>query len=134
MADAAEIDIEGLTLAQFRALPREDRAALTPFGRALVFRLGSARILGEFLERADTLVVNLAQIDGGGEGVLLRLWKLIIAEARDRGFKAIRWNVFAATCVDPNPRLQAFLRANRFEEAEDAEHGRIFVRSTRIGA
>lgn len=129
-ADHEPIRLEGVTLEELRALSPEDQDALVPFGRAVTFHLGSANILAEFVERDGGLVVNLAHIDGGGEGVLLALWKLILGWAKARHRPFVRWNVFAATCADPNPRLLEFLRTNGFDEVEDPEHGRIFTRTT----
>jgi hypothetical protein len=128
------VEIDGLSLREWRGLSREEQDELVPLDRPLVFHIGSATVLAEFTERAGGLVVNLAQIDGGGEGVLLRLWKLIVASARDRDRTFVQWNVFAATCADPNPRLLAFLHANAFDEVDDAEHGRIFTRRTILRA
>jgi len=126
------MDVEGLSLEEWRALSIEQRNALIPLGRAITFRIGTATVLAEADECGGVLIVNLAQIDGGGEGVLLRLWKLIATWALERGCTAIRWNVFAATCVDPNPRLQQFLRSNGFDEIDDPSHGRIFARTTEL--
>ena len=122
-----EIDIEGVTVDTLRAMPREDVDALLAFGRPITFRMGTATILAEFNRSDDELAVNLAHIDGGGEGVLLVLWKLIQHYAAERSFAHIRWNIHAATCAEPNPRLQRFLRAHGFEEIDDPDHGRIFV-------
>src|SRR5688572_4277455 len=106
------MDVEGLRLEDWRALSIEQQNALVPLGRAITFRIGSATVLAEANECSGVLIVNLAQVDGGGEGVLLQLWKLIATWALARGCTAVRWNVFAATCADPNPRLQEFLRSN----------------------
>jgi hypothetical protein len=129
---AEPIRIEGLSLAELRSMAPEDQDILVPFGRALAFHIGTATILAEFLERDGGLVVNLAHIDGGGEGVLLPLWKTILGWARQRGRPFVRWNVFAATCAEPNPRLLAFLKSHEFDEVDDLEHGRIFTRTTRL--
>jgi hypothetical protein len=120
------MEIEGVSLKALKAFPREDQDALLAFGRPIAFRMGSATILAEFNRQGDVLYVNLAHIDGGGEGVLVRLWTLIRTYARDRNFAAIRWNVHAATCADPNPRLQRFLAERGFAEVDDPIHGRIF--------
>jgi hypothetical protein len=122
-----EIDIEGVTVDALRAMPPEDVDALLAFGRPITFRMGTATILAEFNRDGDVLAVNLAHIDGGGEGVVLVLWKLIRHYAAERGFARIRWNIHAATCAKPNPRLQRFLRAQGFEEIDDPHHGPIFV-------
>ncbi|MER9678795.1 hypothetical protein NKJ23_05590 [Mesorhizobium sp. M0184] len=127
------IEIEGVSLETLRALSRADQDALLAFGRPISFAMGSsATVLAEFNRNGGTLLVNFAHIDGGGEGVLLVLWRLVRAYAIDRQFKLIRWNVHAATCATPNPRLQHFLRSHHFAEIDDASYGRIFARSQQL--
>lgn len=121
--------IEGVTLDALRALPLADQDSLLSFGSPISFAIGSATVLAEFNRYGEELRLNLAHIDGGGEGVLLALWKLVQAYAEERRFGSIRWNVHALTCAKPNPRLQRFLRANGFAEVDDAQYGRIFTRS-----
>ncbi|MBV9883162.1 MAG: hypothetical protein JO276_09150 [Sphingomonadaceae bacterium] len=123
-----ELRIEGIALNTVRELPLEDQDALLRFGSPISFAIGSATILAEFNRYGGELRVNLAHIDGGGEGVLLALWKLVRTYAEERGFDAIRWNVHALTCAEPNPKLQRFLAANGFAEVDDAQYGRIFMR------
>ncbi|MEM6826535.1 MAG: hypothetical protein AAF553_01175 [Pseudomonadota bacterium] len=119
------MDIEGLSIDELKALPAEDLDALVAFGRPITFRMGSATILVEFNVDRENLVVNLAHIDEGGEGVLVLLWKLIEGIARERGHRSIRWNVHALTCANPNPRLQRFLKSRGFFETASERHGRV---------
>ena len=119
------MDIEGATLAEFRQMPLGDIDVLLAFGRPVTFRMGTAEILAEFNNRGEWLQVNLGHIDDGGEGVLVRLWKLIETYARTKGYAAIDWNVHALTCARPNPRLQQFLRARGFAEHDDGQHGPV---------
>src|SRR5262249_46623852 len=56
-ASASGIEIEGLTLAEMRALSPDEVAALVPFNRPLTFRAGTAMVLAEFEERDRGLVV-----------------------------------------------------------------------------
>ncbi|GGZ42309.1 hypothetical protein [Asticcacaulis endophyticus] len=126
------LDIEGVTLSELREMSRKDQDALVAFDRPLTFRMGTATILTQFEQSDGGLIVNLVHIDGGGEGILLRLWKLIDQWAKQREYGFVRWNVFAATCTTPNPRLQFFLQAKGFAECDDAKHGRIFARTIRL--
>ncbi len=119
------MDIEGVNLAEFRQMPLGDIDVLLAFGRPITFRMGTAEILAEFNNRGEWLQVNLGHIDDGGEGVLVRLWKLIETYARTKGYAAIDWNVHALTCARPNPRLQQFLRARGFAEHDDGQHGPV---------
>lgn len=126
------MDIEGLSLKQLRSLPKGEVDVLLAFGRPIAFRIGSAHILAEFNRVGDDLEVNLAHVDGGGEGVLVVLWKAVEAYAADRGVPAIQWNVYALTCARPNPRLQRFLRARGFAEVDHPAHGWIFSRKQTV--
>ena len=121
------MEIEGLSPEALKALPTDDLEALLAFGRPITFRMGTATVLAEFNKNDGDLLVNLAHIDGGGEGVLASLWKLIASYARERGYHGLVWNVHALTCANPNPRLQRFLRNQGFEEANSEKHGRVLT-------
>ena len=62
--------IEGYTAEELLGLPEERIDDFVLSDCPVTFVVGSARILGEFKKRNDSLVVELAHIDGGGEGVL----------------------------------------------------------------
>lgn len=119
------MEIEGLSIDALKALAPNDLDELLAFGRPITFRMGTATILAEFNRVDDALCVNLAHIDGGGEGVLLSLWKLIADYAKERQYLSLVWNVHALTCANPNPRLQRFLQAQGFNETSDEKHGRV---------
>jgi hypothetical protein len=121
------MEIEGLSPEALKALPTDDFEALLAFGRPITFRMGTATVLAEFNKNDGDLTVNLAHIDGGGEGVLASLWKLIASYTRERGYHSLVWNVHALTCANPNPRLQRFLRNQGFEEANSEKHGRVLT-------
>jgi hypothetical protein len=74
------ISIEGLTPEEILQLPDEDLRALIAVG-PMVFKVGTADVLGQVRFRNDTLMIELAHIDGGGEGVLLTLSRLAAAFA-----------------------------------------------------
>lgn len=121
------MEIEGLSLDALKAMPTEELEALLTFGRPITFRMGTATLLAEFNRDDGELSVNLAHIDGGGEGVLVSLWKVIASYAREHGYHSVSWNVHALTCANPNPRLQLFLRDQGFEEAASEKHGRVLT-------
>jgi hypothetical protein len=66
-----EVLFEGLSEQQILNLPQEELEKLILVGEPLVFRVGSAVVLGSFHTQANRLVIELAQIEGGGEGVLM---------------------------------------------------------------
>jgi hypothetical protein len=108
------IEIEGYTPEEILGLPDEQLDALALSGEPLVFRAGSAEILGEFRIRGASLVVELAQIDDGGEGVLPALTSLAHRYARGRGLKRVEWVVHALNCAEPNLKLRRVLERRGF--------------------
>ena len=81
-----EINIEGYSPDDIlAALPDEQLDAFVLSNRPIVFRAGTAEILGEFKVKGESLIVELAQIDGGGEGVLPTLTSLAHRYAKQRG-------------------------------------------------
>jgi hypothetical protein len=71
-----EVLFEGLRKDEILNLPKETIEQLVLIGEPLVFRVGSAVLLGSFKVEADRLVIELAHIEGGGEGVLVSLASL----------------------------------------------------------
>jgi hypothetical protein len=110
-----EIPIEGYTPEEFLAMPAEDIDAFVFCGRPLVFRAGSAEILGEFRKSDDTLILELAEIEGGGEGVLPMLTVLARRYALREGLAKIEWRVHAVHCADPNLKLRRVLERRGFQ-------------------
>lgn len=84
----------------------------------VTFRVGSAEVLGSFAVEPGLLVVELAHIDGGGEGVLIEIWSLAARLAGAWGLAEVQWRVHAVTCAAPNPRLRAALERRGFTVAE----------------
>ena len=111
---AGPILIEGLEPDALLALPDEHIAALFAIG-PILFTAGSAKILGQIRANEAVLTVELAQVDGGGEGVLPTLWRLAERYARQRGMKSVDWVVHAVSCVKPNLKLRRLLEKRGFE-------------------
>ena len=60
---------------------------ITVIGRPIVFRAGSSTVLAAVQIEGRRLIIELAHIDGGGEGVLPTLWRFVRASGavrRDR--------------------------------------------------
>jgi hypothetical protein len=101
--------IEGLEVEDILALPDEHIDALVAVG-PVVFSAGSAEILGQIRLHPRSLMVELAQIDGGGEGVLPTLWQLAERFARQRRLDAVEWVVHAINCAQPTSSCAASWR------------------------
>jgi hypothetical protein len=114
MPEAKKILVEGYTPEEILNLPDEQIAAFVFAGKPLVFKAGSAEILGEFRLQADRLTVELAQIEGGGEGVLQTLSALAERYAQRHGLNQVEWIVHAVNCAKPNPKLRRVLERRGF--------------------
>ena len=97
----------------FLQLPDEDLAALIAVG-PMVFKVGTADVLGQMRLGNDRLIIELAHIEGGGEGVLFTLSRLAESFARQRGIGAIEWIVHAVNCAKPNVKLGRVLERRGF--------------------
>jgi len=120
------LDIEGYSPDEILGLPDELVDAVVFTGEPFVFHAGSAEVLGEFRMEPDRLVIELAQIDGGGEGVLLTLWMLARRYASRRELGRVEWIVHAVTCADPNLKLRRLLDRRGFEVREVAGMGQAY--------
>ena len=127
------IDIEGYTADEILNLPDEQMDALVLSGQPLVFRAGSAEILGEFKIKGESLVVELAQIDGGGEGILPRLTSLAQRYARKRALKKVEWIIHALNCAEPNLKLRRVMERRGFRIVDLDGVGQAYYQVDEIG-
>jgi hypothetical protein len=127
-----KIRIEGVTVDELLAIPEEgiDQLALT--GQPIVFRIGTAEVLGEFRRAGNVLSIDLAHIDGGGEGVLPALGSLVERYARSRCIETIEWLVRATNCAQPNPKLKALLERRGFVAREVPGRGEAYYLSEHV--
>lgn len=110
-----DISIEGLTPNEILALPEEELDVLVFCDQPLAFRAGSAEILGEFRRSPDRMTLELAHIDGGGEGVLPSMGAIARRYATRAGIPEVEWLVHAVHCATPNLKLRAVLDRRGFE-------------------
>jgi hypothetical protein len=127
------IEIEGYTAEEILRLPDEQLDALVLSGEPLVFRAGTAEILGEFRIKGQSLIVELAQIDGGGEGVLPTLTSLTQRYAKQRGLKKVEWIVHALNCAEPNPKLRRVMERRGFQITDIEGVGKAYYQVHEIG-
>jgi hypothetical protein len=111
---AKKITIEGISPEDILTLSKEELHALVLCDEPLVFHVGSAEVLGQFRVTGNRLVLELAQIDGGGEGVLPTIWNLADQYARHESLKAVEWIVHAVNCANPNLKLRRILERRGF--------------------
>lgn len=109
-----ELLFEGLTEDEILKLPPDEIEGLILLGKPLVFRAGSATIPGSFRVTDGKLIVELAHIDGGGEGVLISLGSLAHRFAAGRGLRMVEWIVHAVNCAKPNLKLRRVLELRGF--------------------
>jgi len=111
---------------RFLNLPQETVEQLILLGEPLVFRIGSAVILGSFKVDANKLVIELAQIEGGGEGVLVALASLVKRYAKLRNLAETEWIVHAVSCAKPNVKLRRVLERRGFVVTQVAGVGEAY--------
>jgi hypothetical protein len=125
--------IEGITPEQILTLPDDYMDQCVLAGEPLVLRAGSAQILGEFRRTASRLTVELAQIEGGGEGVLPILWLLVDRYSKQRGFGEVEWIVHAVNCAHPNLKLRRVLERRGFEVRTLDGKARVYYKLIKHG-
>jgi hypothetical protein len=114
MEHPRQVTIEGYTPDEILGLPGEQVDSFILSGEPVVFKAGSAEILAQIAADSHKLVVELAQIKGGGEGVLLTLWVLAERLALKKGLQQVEWIVYATSCADPNLKLRRLLERKGF--------------------
>jgi hypothetical protein len=115
LANPPTIKIEGYSPEELLSFSDE---LIEPFiftGGPATIKIGSAEILGAFRISEHTLIVELAHIDGGGEGVLLTLRVIVEQYAKKRGLKSVEWIVHAINCATPNMKLRRILEIKGFQ-------------------
>ena len=127
-----EINIEGYSPDEILALPAEVLDAFVLSARPIVFRAGTAEILGEFKIRDESLIVELAQIDGGGEGVLPTLNSLAHRYAKQRGLKKVEWVVHALNCAEPNLKLRRLMERKGFKVTDVEGFGKAYYQVDQV--
>jgi hypothetical protein len=121
-----QILFEGLSEDEILQFPEQEIDELVFIGEPIVFRAGSASILGSFRIEQNRLILELAQIDCGGEGVLISLGSLAHRCAKLRGLKEVEWIVHAVSCTKPNLKLRRILERRGFEVKEIPGIGAVY--------
>lgn len=109
-----DVRIEGLSPEEILELSEEELDTLVFCDEPVAFRAGSAELLGEFRRTQDRITLELAHIDGGGEGVLPTIGALARRHALRVGASEVEWLVHAVNCARPNMKLRAVLDRRGF--------------------
>jgi hypothetical protein len=110
----AGILIEGYTTEEILALPNDELHAIVLRDEPLVFKAGTANLLGRFKVEGTALIMELAHVDGGGEGALPTLAALANRYAIREKLTCIEWRVHAVHCAKPNLKLRRVLERRGF--------------------
>ena len=129
------LQIEGYSLSEIIALPLTEFDQFVLTDEPIVFRVGSAEVLGQFaVKDHQTLIVELAQIDGGGEGILPAVQRIAKHICRQKGLSQIDCIVHAIHCAKPNLKLRAHLLKRGFVIQHVAGKGEAYYKQFQIAA
>ena len=126
------IEIEGYTPEELLALPADAIRSFVFTDEPLTFRIGTAEVLGAFRVTDSRLVVELAHVDGGGEGVLVTIATLCSRYAKVTQLAEIEWIVHAVHCARPNLALRRLLENRGFEVRDIPGIGQAYHRIEHI--
>jgi hypothetical protein len=110
-----QILVEGYTSEDILDLPPDQLKDFVFTGKPMVFKVGSAQLLGTFTLIDNRLVIELAHIDGGGEGALPTISVLAEKYARQNNLMAVEWIVHAVHCANPIQNYGEFLNDGVFK-------------------
>jgi len=124
--------LAAILLAKVGRLSNEELRAIVLTDEPLVFRAGSANLLGRFKVEASTLVMELAHVDGGGEGALPALAALARRYAIRERLTHVSWRVHAVHCAKPNLKLRRVLERRGFTVGVVEGVGECYQRIERV--
>ena len=129
-----QVLIEGYTHKELLAMKPQEFDNYVFTDDPIVFKIGSANILGRFSISDSSLMIELAQIDGGGEGVLPCLLSFARKLARHRSLHEVEWYVHAVACADPNIRLPSLLERTGYVIQDHPQIGEVYVKVDSVAA
>lgn len=132
MVAKRHVDFEGYSVDEILTMDPGQLDAFVFVGESLIIKSGTAEILGEFRKTDSMLTVELAHIDGGGEGVLPALSALILRYAKIHGFSSVEWIIHAVNCGNPNPKLKRVLEKRNFVIKDIERLGSAFYKKIEL--
>ena len=128
----AAIKIEGETVKEILNWPESYFDKLVLINEPIIINIGSAEVLGQFAVYNEELIVELAQIDGGGEGVLPAISRIAKHLAKMKSLKSINCIVHAIHCAEPNLKLREHLVKTGFVIDNVPGKGDAYVKKIEI--
>ena len=128
----SSMKIEGVTVREILDWPEYYFDELVLLDDPIVVQIGSTEVLGQFSLKNQILVVELAQIDGGGEGVLRSISVVAQHIAKIKKAKRIDCIVYATNCAVPNLKLRAYLEKVGFEVKNIEQKGEAYFKEFAI--
>ncbi|GAB5410535.1 MAG: hypothetical protein BalsKO_29000 [Balneolaceae bacterium] len=126
------IKIEGESIEEILNWSEQEFDQLVLIDKPIVVKIGSGEVLGQFTIREKTLVIELAQIDGGGEGVLPTINKIAKHISITKSIRSIEYIVNAINCAKPNLKLRAFLERMEFEIKDIPNKGEAYYKKIEL--
>jgi hypothetical protein len=120
------VTVEGFSPDEILSIPDTELDAWVFSATPIVFRAGTAEVLGQFQVANSRMTVELAHIDGGGEGVLPTITMVLRRIAERRGLEEIEWLVYATNCAKPNPKLRRVLERIGYTVTSDDKRGELY--------
>ena len=130
----SQVLLEGYAIDEILALPAADLEAFILRDEPLVFKAGSANLLGKFSVANGTLIMELAHVDGGGEGALPALAALANRYAAREKLEFVEWRVHAVHCARPNLKLRGVLERRGFAVRDLPGVGECYWARQPVGA
>lgn len=123
------IKIEGESIEEILKWSESDFDDLVLIDKPIVLNIGSGEVLGQFaIKDKENLLIELAQIDGGGEGILPIIHKIARHLSKIKNLTCIEYIVHAINCAEPNLKLRAFLIKMDFEIKEVTGKGEAYYK------
>ena len=121
------------SIEDLQKMPEQDLVALLSNGRPIDIRFGNGRLRGRFGVVDGALRVEVMELEGGGDGMLMTFSNGCRNMARQRAIRKIDWLVHAAASEGANQRLQQVLTTRGFTLQDVQGVGQAYRRTENIG-
>ncbi|MFV1884054.1 MAG: hypothetical protein ACMZ7B_06185 [Balneola sp.] len=123
------IKIEGELVDEILKWSESEFDQLVLINKPIVINIGSGEVLGQFtVMDENTLVIELAQIDGGGEGIIPVINKIAKHISKLKKLDSMEYIVHAINCAKPNLKLRALLEKAGFSIKEVYGKGEVYYK------